>query len=240
MSEIEKLKSFVDSVQYRQKQLHSIDPKNGRYPFVTISRETGAGGHNLAAAILDLIAKEKSDPLFEGWDICDQGICHSISQDPKLRVSLEALLVSEYRSPAEDFITQFITGESTQEKVLRKMFRLIRDLALYGKSIIIGRGSACLTHDLPYGIHVRLVASLPSRIALMMKAHNRDEKWARATILEQDKAKASLTKTFFHRDIQDPLLYDCVWNTDRVGIEEIAHVIVDMIKQKAAVAKSLF
>jgi len=237
MGEFEKLRSFVDCVQYREKQLHSIDPKRGRFPFVTISRETGAGGHNLAAKILELTAQEKGDPLFDGWQICDQEICHKISQDPKLKVSLEALLVSEYRSPTEDLIAQFITGESTQEKVLKRMFRLIRDLALFGKSVIIGRGSTCLTHDLPYGVHVRLVASLPSRIDLMMKAHHRDEKWARETIKDQDKAKADLAKTFFHRDIQDPLLYDCIWNTDRASIDEIARVIIDMIKKKGELTK---
>lgn len=236
MGEIEKLRSFVDCVQYREKQLESIDPRKGRFPFVTISRETGAGGHNLAVKILELIANEKKEPLFDGWQICDQEICHKISQDPKLRVSLESLLISEFRSPTEDMIAQFITGESTQEKVLRKMFRLVRDLALYGKSIVVGRGAVCFTNDLPYGIHVRLVASLASRIDLMMKAHNRDEKWARETIREQDKSKASLTKTFFHRDIQDPLLYDSVWNTDRVSIDEIARVIIEMIKKKAALA----
>ena len=140
---------------------------------------------------------------------------------------------SEYRSPTEDLISQFVTGESTQEKVLKKMFLLLRNLAIFGKTIIIGRGAVCLTRDLPYGIHVRLVASLPSRIALMMKTHGKDEKWARETIREQDKAKAALSKTFFNRDIQDPLLYDSVWNTDRVTIDDIAHVLIDMIEKKA-------
>jgi cytidylate kinase len=70
-----------------------------------------------------------------------------------------------------------------------------------------------------------------------MKFHKRDEKWARETIQEQDKAKAALTKTFFNRDIQDPLLYDFIWNTDRVAIDDIARVIIDTIKKKALLMK---
>ena len=237
MGEIDKLAAFIDGVQYREKQLHTIDPAKGRFPFVTISRETGAGGHNLASKIVELMVNEKDNPLFEGWQVCDQEICHRIAQDPKLNVSLESLLISEYRSPAEDLISQFITGESAQEKVFKKMFRVIRDLALFGKTVIVGRGATCLTRDLPYGIHVRLVASLPSRIALMMDSHGKDEKWAHETIQREDKAKASLVKTFFVRDIRDPLLYDCVWNTDRVAIDHIARVIIEMIKQKSATAK---
>jgi cytidylate kinase len=237
MNEIEKLRSFIDGVQYREKHLHDIDPRKGRFPFVTISRETGAGGHNLAAKILELISLEKEDALFHGWQICDQEICHKIAQDPRLKVSLEGLIVSEFRTPTEDIISQFVTGESAQEKVLKKMFLLVRNLSTYGKAIIIGRGSVCYTRDLPGGIHVRLVASLPSRVALMMSAHNRDEKWARETIHDQDRAKAALTKTFFHKDIHDPLLYDCIWNTDRVSIEDIARVIIEMIKRKSKLMK---
>jgi hypothetical protein len=237
MSEIEKLRSFVDTIQYREKQLPSIDPQSGQFPFVTISRETGAGGHNLADKIVELILEEKENPLFQGWQICDHDLCERVAQDPQLRISPQALIISEYRSAVEDMLTQLITGESPQEKVIRKMFLLMRDLAVFGKTILIGRGSTCLTRDLPHGIHIRLVASLPSRIALMMRAHGKDEKWAREKIAEQDKAKASLVKTFFHRDVQDPLLYDAIWNTDRVEIEAIAWFVVQRIKQKAELGK---
>lgn len=237
MGEIEKLKSFLDCVHYREKHLPDIDPAMGRYPFVTISRETGAGGHNLADKILELIAVESTDALFQGWQCCDQELCHRIAQDPKLKGSSDGLLVSEYHSQTEDLISQILTGTPPQDKALKKMFRLIRDLALFGKTIIIGRGSTCLTRDLPYGVHVRLVASMRSRVALMMKAHGQDEKWATEKIKEQDRAKAALVRTFFHKDIEDPLLYDAVWNTDRVEVGDIAQVIVGMIRKKAALHK---
>ncbi|HOE69132.1 MAG TPA: cytidylate kinase-like family protein [Candidatus Omnitrophota bacterium] len=237
MGEIEKLKSFIDTIQYREKHLQGIDPQKGRFPFLTISRETGAGGHNLAEKILELIQKENDSAFSQGWQICDQELCQTVAQDPHLNISPEAMLVSEYRSAVEDMISQFITGESAQEKVIRRMFSLIRDLALYGKSIIIGRGSTCLTQDLPLGVHVRLVASHSSRISLMMKAHGKDETWARAKIAEQDKAKAALVKDFFHKDVYDPLHYDAVWNTDRVSIDEIACVTLHLIKKKFEPAK---
>ena len=51
---------------------------------------------------------------------------------------------------------------------------------------------------------------------------------------EKDKAKAELVKTFFHKDIRDPLLYDMVWNTERVPIGEIAKLLIQMIRDKAA------
>lgn len=233
MGEIEKLKSFLDCIQYREKQLISIDPTKGRFPFVTISRETGAGGHNLADKILELIGKESREPIFQGWQCCDQELCLRIAEDPRFKGALDGLIASEYHSQAEDLISQLLTGAPPQDLAIKKMFRMIRNLALFGKTIFVGRGSACLTRDLPYGVHVRLVASMPSRVSLMMKSHGQDEKWAVEKIREQDKAKATLVKTFFHKDIHDPLLYDAIWNTDRVEIDEVARVIVDMIRKKA-------
>jgi len=52
-------------------------------------------------------------------------------------------------------------------------------------------------------------------------------------IKEQDKGRSRLIKNFFNRNIDDPLLYDTLWNTDTVCIEEIARLLVGMIKDKA-------
>ena len=96
------------------------------------------------------------------------------------------------------------------------------------------RSSTLLTHDLPLGIHVRLEASMESRVKRMIPVLGSDAKKVRQVIEEKDKAKAELVKTFFHKDIRDPLLYDIVWNTDRVPIAEIAKLLIEMIRDKAA------
>jgi len=62
---------------------------------------------------------------------------------------------------------------------------------------------------------------------------NVNEKEAKEIIIEKDKAKANLVKTYFHKDICDPLHYDVIWNTERVRTAEIAEILVDMIRQKA-------
>ena len=66
MSELEKIKSFLESASYEGKQGPGLDRGNGRYPFVTISRQAGAGGNSLGDAILDEL-KDRRDPLFQGW-----------------------------------------------------------------------------------------------------------------------------------------------------------------------------
>ncbi|MFH0986266.1 MAG: cytidylate kinase-like family protein [Candidatus Omnitrophota bacterium] len=234
MTEIQKLASFIDSLHYHEKNGPEIDPQKGRFPFVAISRQAGAGGQVLATLLSEKIQALHGEPLFRDWQFCDQELCHTIAQDPKLKDLVESLRRTEYHSHAEDILTQFIHGTASQDLVVKKMFQLMRTFAIHGKVILVGRGCSFLTRDLPLGIHVRLEAPMESRVKRMMSAFGLSEKAARETIDEKDKAKAELVKTFFHKDIRDPLLYDMVWNTERVPIGEIAKLLIEMIRDKAS------
>ncbi len=234
MSEIHKLASFIDSLHYRDQAGPQFDPKKGCFPFIAISRQAGAGGQALATLLDEKIQKLHAEPLFRGWQLCNQELCHLVAQDPKLKTLVDSLQRTEYHSHAEDIISQFIYGGSSQDLVIKKMFHLVRAFALHGKVIFVGRGSSFLTRDLPLGIQVRLEATMESRVKRMMGALQVDARKAREAVEEKDKAKAELVKTFFHKDIRDPLLYDAVWNTDRVPIEEIAKLLIEMIRDKAA------
>jgi cytidylate kinase len=233
MTEIHKLASFIDSLHYHEKNGPEIDPKKGRFPFVTISRQSGAGGTALSVALEEKISRLSHEPLFRGWQRCGPQLREMLSQDPSLKSLVESLRRIEYHSHAEDFISQFIYGGSSQDVVIKKMFHLMRTFAIHGKVIFVGRGSTFLTHDLPLGIHVRLEASMESRVKRMMPEFGPDEKKVRQVIEEKDKAKAELVKTFFCKNIHDPLLYDVQWNTDRVSIDEIADHLIEMVRRKA-------
>ncbi|MBU9889319.1 MAG: cytidylate kinase-like family protein [Candidatus Omnitrophica bacterium] len=232
MSEIDKLRSFIDSFRYHERFNPSAGSPNGCFPFVTISRLTGAGGHALAAELLTQIEEHSGDALFSGWQLCDQELFHALAQDPHLKPSVESLTRLEYHSHTEDILEQLICGSQSQDVVIKKMLSLIRTLALHGKVIVVGRGGAFVTRDLSYGLHVRLVASLESRVRRVMNCMNVSEKVARDTIAEKEQAKAELVKTFFSKDIRDPLLYDAVWNTDRIPLRAIARILLDMIRSK--------
>ena len=112
------------------------------------------------------------------------------------------------------------------------MFRTIFSFATVGKVVLVGRGAACLTRDLPLGIHVRLVAPLSVRIRRMRDYLRLTESHAAALVAEQDKARARLIKTYFGRQIDDPLLYDTVWNTESVSVATIAATIVRLVQYR--------
>ena len=231
MANVEKLKSFLETNSYESKRCSCLDAEKGINPFVTVSREAGAGGHSVAEAILAELEK-RSGPLFQGWHIIDHEICELLSREPGLQVSYHKLITHEYHSQIQDMLNQLVAGDSPQDKVLKKIFTFFRSLASVGKVILVGRGGCVLTRNLPLGVHLRLVAPLDDRIRATMTSLGYGEKKARELIQEQDKGRKVLFRNFFNCDVSDPLLYDAVWNTAKVPAEVIARSVVDLIEAR--------
>jgi len=234
MSTISSVGQFIRGFAEAEKK-KSKATQQGWYPFVTISRQAGAGGHALAEVLTKKIEEHGSDPLFSNWQTLDHELCQQVADDPKLTVSLGDLLEERYLSSIEDYFLQAIAGESPQILVHRAVFKIIRSVAAVGKAVIVGRGGNFITRGYPRAIHIRLVAPLEDRIFSTAKRLSITEEEAKVRIGEIDRDRAKLIKNYFKADINDPMGYDAVWNTGSCSIEFIAAAIIEMIKRKAEV-----
>lgn len=203
-------------------------------PFVTISRQAGAGGHSLANVLIDRFQQEKDKELFGDWEMFDQKLVAMVAEDRDLRVSVEALLSEEYRRASDDFFRQLFTATTHQDIVMDRVFRLVRVLAEVGKAVIVGRAGSEVTRGLGPSVSVRLIAPREVRLGQMMELHGVDEKKAAELTDKSDSGRARLLKRHFRVDIDDPLLYDAVWNTGTASFEAIAESIVTLLKERAA------
>lgn len=213
-------------------------PKKEGHPFITISRQAGAGGHSLAVAILKEIEKKAADPIFQGWQIFDNELCQLVMKDDRLKVPLEFLMTERFRTASEDLWAEIFKIQSPQLAVVRKVFECVRTLAKVGKVILVGRAGSCLTRDLKTGVHIRLVAPLRLRIRRVMELWGVGEGEARKLVEDWDQSRAKLIRAYFSRDIEDPLLFDAVWNTGEVSMETIARCVIEMVCQKAQNSKN--
>ena len=205
--------------------------RRGELPFITISRQSGAGGRSLARAILAEFERHPEEPALQGWSSFDHELVETIVSDPELNVSLSELVTEEYRSRAEDFVSVLL-GKSFQEDVQQKISVAIRELALVGRAILVGRGAACITSDLPTGVHIRLVAPRDVRVARLMELFAIAEPEAARRLDQQDRSRARMVRGRFKQDIDDPLLYDAIWNTDTVSMEVLARCVLEMVRGK--------
>ncbi|HXT01617.1 MAG TPA: cytidylate kinase family protein [Elusimicrobiota bacterium] len=202
-------------------------------PFLTISREEGAGGHELADALLARFAQEK-DPLFTGWKVFDKEICERVAKDPGLKVPLEDLLNEQFHTGLDELLRTVVAQLSPQAKVDHHMFRTVRSICGVGKAIVIGRAGVMISRDMPLGVHVRLVASRKSRLARVRRDYGLPEAAAEKRLDQREEERERMMRTHFNKSLADPLLYDCVWNADTVTFESMADSLVALIRRRNA------
>lgn len=212
------------------------DLKPSGQPFITISRQAGAGGHLLSYVLLTDFIQYQSDPLFAGWHVFDKELCELVARDPRVEKTMGELVSENYKSDFKDFMDTLFAGHSTQYQAVKQTTKVVRMLAMAGKTIIVGRAGCCATQDLKGGIHIRLVAPLEKRILWMMKRFKLTKANAEKAIEKQDSDRAKLLQNFFHRDIDDPLTYDIVWNTGSVELPEISKSIIEIMRNRAKTA----
>lgn len=230
MASIENLGRYLQGMTSGRPRAGEAAAGSGGLPFITVSRQAGAGGRSVARAILAELEKRGDESTFRAWSSFDEELCKMIVSDPDLRVSFRELVTEEYRTRAEDFISVML-GKSFQDDVQAKIAVTIRHLAQLGKAILIGRGAVAITRDLARGVHIRLVAPRDLRIQKMMKSFEISEGKAVQWVDEQDRSRARMMRHRYKLDIDDPLLYDAVWNTDSVAPRVIASCVVEMVER---------
>ena len=203
------------------------------FPFITISRQAGAGGHVTAYVVLGEMMKERHDMLFQGWHVFDREICDVVAKDPSLHASFDELLSEGHRSSLNEFIEDIFSGDTRQYRQYKRTWKIIRLLATLGKVIVVGRAAAFVTRDLPGGIHVRLIAPFEKRVKWMCRKLNVSREQASRMIRKQDGDRKQMVKTDFSAALEDPMNYDAVWNTARVSPDEIGAMLLSLIKFRA-------
>jgi len=112
---------------------------------------------------------------------------------------------------------------------------VIKELAKKESIVIRGRGSQFILKDYPHSFHVLIVAPLELRIPRVMKRLKLNEEHARKEIIKFDKSRHEFNMRYFKADLDDPVYYDIVINTQYYSVEDATSIIVDAlsIKEKA-------
>ena len=223
--------------KYLKSRGHMSTEVGEGYPFVTVSRQSGAGGHVLAREIVRAAEANLPRDLGQGWEVFDHRLCLLIAQDPELSASFDSLLAEHYRSEASLAIEELIIGESRQYRTMKRIFEVVRGLCTIGKVVIVGRAGSCVAADLPLHVSVRLVADVESRVGHMAKFLDLSRVEAGRLVRKQDRERAKLLYDFFSKDVNDPLEYDLVMNTDRMDFKEMADATVSVLNRRILAAE---
>ena len=195
-------------------------------PSITISRETGSGAVTIAQMVVErLNAVPKSPGDSASWMVFDRNLAKQVLIDHELPQKLERFMVEDARLPVEAIVEELLGLHPTQWTLAQHTTKTILRLAGLGRAILVGRGAEAITRRLPFVFHVRLVAPLEKRIQHASRYYNLTEEDAAKMIKEADHARGRYLRRYFDADVEDPLLYDLVLNTGRLGFVRTADLI---------------
>jgi cytidylate kinase len=90
---------------------------------------------------------------------------------------------------------------------------------------LIGRGANLITRSLDHAFHVRLVGSLEKRVEHFQKAQGLTKEAAQRMIRNEDRGRRRYVRSYFGEDVDNPLLYNLVLNTDLLPHAQAAQMI---------------
>ncbi|HXS67938.1 MAG TPA: cytidylate kinase-like family protein [Candidatus Polarisedimenticolia bacterium] len=222
----DKFAPFIES-QLRVSGIGSVSlPQETPKLAITISRQSGSGGHAVGEKLAQYLQAHSPQPALP-WMVFDRNLVEQVLEDHHLPQHLVRLMPEDRVSDLTDMLHQMFGLHPPFWTLVHQTSETILRLAKQGSVILIGRGANLATKNVPHAFHVRLVGSLERRIEHTRQIRNVDRKTALDLIQREDDGRKRYLKKYFNQDIDDPLLYDCILNTDLVSYDDAARLIAD-------------
>ena len=217
-------RSYMESQLKRTNGINNNHQKITTEPFITFSREPGAG----SSVIVDKSYKflEINDrPLHGNWYIFDKELIHQVLEDEGLHKDVINAMPDRKYSHIDEIIQELLGVRPSRLQLIQKTNEVIHRLAENGNVILLGGGSYIITRKMPGGLHVRLIGSREQRIKRYEFELNLDRKSAEKALDKEETNRIGYIKKVFGKNITDSLLYDLIINTDHISENDAAEII---------------
>lgn len=197
---------------------------------VTISRQFGAGGSDLALALGQSL----------GWHVLDREIIHAAAQqlhaDEALAANVDEYVATALQKIAKGFalaVPEFAIEpayEVDPDELARATHQFILAAAKSVPLIVVGHGAQCLFASRPHTLHVRVVAPVPKRATGVAARLKLEVGAATTEVHHRDTERARYLRQHFGADINDPTLYDVQFNTARLSVAKVASAVTEIVR----------
>lgn len=196
-------------------------------PYLLISRDKGAGGHE--------VAKQIGQRL--GWQVFDRQIVDAIAQRTQMRQQLIESLDEKTRGVLEEFLRNVLTKEIGATDYLRHLRQVLLTLGQQGDVVIVGRGAEYILPG-KFGLRARMVAPFDVRVERIAREEGLAIEGANVLVRKVDQERKNFIRSYFQQDARDPLHYDLVLNTEALSIEGTADIVLAAIRRKLGVVQA--
>ncbi len=187
---------------------------------LTVSRAYGSRGFRIAQLVGEKLQ----------WEVYSRSLVEYIAERSNLRHKVIADF-DEKKKIRTLSQTLFQPSAYTADKYYRHLVQVLLSLADHGRAIFVGRGVNFVT-DHNMGMHVRVTASLESRVERYAAQQGVSLKEARKKVEATDRERAEYIQHYFHQDTTDPHNYDMVINVEHYTNEQVADIIISGMEVK--------
>ncbi len=188
-------------------------------PVITISAEPGSGGHIIAKAI----AKRFN------FDMFDRDIIGQIADSARISSTVIESMEKERLSGIKDFIASLIDDRYLYPGVyIRHLMKVVSVIGKHGQAVIVGRGANFI---LPPNerLAIRVIAPLTTRMKKVADEFGVTLEEAKRRVINREAKRAAFVHQAFHAEVNDPLNYDLVLNTDKLTIDAAVGAVVGLV-----------
>ncbi len=185
---------------------------------ITVSYDFGSLGYFIA----EKLAKELDLELYDDERLHKEAL--------EMGVSEENLRGVEEKTPG--FFDRLMGKKP--EVYLDVLQSVVYKISSKNTGVIVGHGSQVLLRDFGCALHIKITAPFERRVRNLMEKRGLEEDAASRIVHSRDSEYRGFFRYAFHKDINDPLLYDLVINTEKIGIgQAVKHIIELAISDEA-------
>jgi cytidylate kinase len=182
---------------------------------ITVTREYGAGGYEVAHALAEAL----------GWELLDRELLHRAA-------AVEHLPDAELERLDEKAISlkDRFRLHPPHQHYIHGLTEAARAAAARGNVVLVGRGTGQLLADQANVFHLRLAAPREWRARRIAGKEGWTLEAALARCTQEDYTRDRFTRYFFGEGAFQPKRYHAMFNTERVPLEDVVAVVVGVIR----------
>lgn len=189
---------------------------------VTISRQAGAGGSEIARRLADAFK----------MDLIGRQIIQHVAKSARMTTQVVEFLDEKAVSRIESMInSMFVNRHLSTDVYFRHLTRAIAAIGEHGNAIIVGRGAHLLLPK-EKTLRFRFIAPQECRIEYFMKSRDMTKAEAQQYVEQRDADRTGFIQKYFKADADDPSHFDLVINTEMFGIEGAFRIVSAVVRQR--------
>jgi cytidylate kinase len=188
--------------------------------WITVSRKLGTHGSQIAQRVAEELGYRLYDTAAISETARELGVSASVAEADEKIPPLFLRLFSH--KPAICF---------------DRLYAVIYELAKRGDAVFLGRGSHILLRAFDCALHVRVTASLQTRMRILQARGVSGEAAARV-IRQSDDERGGFIRFAFGADWENAELYDLVLNMDKLSIDLAVSTVVQLARSREVVDAS--